>query len=103
MKNLTFPQISEFLRATRVIMLKDLQVWLRQPVTLIATVAPAVILILVELLGAQAVGRSPVALVVQDSGPQGKQMAQAIRDADVFRLQEVDASRGQTLLKKDRK
>jgi ABC-2 type transport system permease protein len=99
MKNLTFPQISEFLRATRVIMLKDLQVWLRQPVTLIATVAPAVILILVELLGAQAVGRSPVALVVQDSGPQGKQIAQAIRDANVFRLQEVDAARAQMLLK----
>ena len=80
-------------------MFKDLQVWLRQPVTLIATVAPALILILVELLGAQAVGRSPVALVVQDSGPQGLQMAQAIRDADVFRLQEVDAARAQALLK----
>jgi len=99
MKNQTQPKISEFFRATRVIMLKDLQVWLRQPVTLIATVAPALILILVELLGAQAVGRSPVALVVQDSGPQGLQIAQAIRDANVFRLQEVDVARAQVLLK----
>ena len=30
-------KISEFIRATRVIMIKDLQVWLRQPVTLAAT------------------------------------------------------------------
>jgi ABC-type multidrug transport system permease subunit len=80
-------------------MLKDLQVWLRQPVTLAATVAPALILILVELLGAQTVGRSPVALVVQDNGPQATRMAQAIRDANVFRLQEVDAARAQALLK----
>jgi ABC-2 type transport system permease protein len=99
MNNKAYSQISEFFRATWVIMLKDLQVWLRQPVTLIATIAPAVILILVEILGAQAVGRSPVALVVQDSGPQGLQIAQAIRDADVFRLQEVDAAQAQVLLK----
>jgi ABC-type multidrug transport system permease subunit len=92
-------KILAFFRATWVIMLKDLQVWLRQPVTLAATVAPALILILVELLGAQAVGRSPVALVVQDNGPQATRMAQAIRDANVFRLQEVDAARAQALLK----
>jgi ABC-type multidrug transport system permease subunit len=40
-----------------------------------------------------------VALVVQDSGPQGLQIAQAIRDANVFRLREVDAARAQVLLK----
>jgi ABC-type multidrug transport system permease subunit len=99
MKNQAYNPISEFFRATWVIMRKDLQVWLRQPVTLAATVAPALVLILVELLGAQAVGRSPVALVVQDSGSQGTRMAQSIRDANVFRLQEVDAVRAQALLK----
>jgi ABC-type multidrug transport system permease subunit len=99
MKNKAYSQISEFFRATWVIMLKDMQVWLRQPVTLIATVAPAVILILVEILGAQAVGRSPVALVVQDSGPEAARIAQAIRDANVFRLQEVDSAQAQVLLK----
>ena len=99
MKKQAYNPVLEFFRATEVIMRKDLQVWLHQPVTLLVTFAPALILILVELLGAQAVGRSPVALVVQDSGPQGLQMAQAIRDANVFRLQEVDATRAQTLLK----
>ncbi len=89
----------EFFRATRVIMIKDLQIWLHQPVTLAATIAPALVFLLVEMLGAQAVGLSPVALVVQDRGPQGTQIAQAIRDADVFRLQEVDAAKAQILLK----
>jgi ABC-2 type transport system permease protein len=99
MKDRAHNPVLDFFRAARVIMLKDLQVWLRQPVTLAATVAPALILILVELLGAHAVGRSPVALVVQDRGPQAAQMAQAIREANVFRLQEVDAARAQALLK----
>ena len=40
-----------------------------------------------------------MALVVQDSGLQASQMAQAIWEADVFRLQEVDATQAQALLK----
>ncbi|HVM71356.1 MAG TPA: ABC transporter permease [Anaerolineales bacterium] len=91
--------ILEFFLATRVIMTKDLQVWLRQPVMLVATIAPALVLLLVEMLAAQAVGRSPVALVIQDGGLQGARMAQAIQDADVFRIQQVDANKAQALLK----
>jgi len=91
--------ILEFFLAARVIMTKDLQVWLRQPVMLVATIAPALVLLLVEMLAAQAVGRSPVALVIQDGGLQGARMAQAIQDADVFRIQQVDANKAQTLLK----
>ncbi len=99
LKNQAHPLVLEFFHATWVILIKDLQVWLRQPVTLAATFAPPLLFLLVQALGAEAVGRSPVALVVLDRGPQGAQMAQAIRDADVFRLQEVDASQAQTLLK----
>jgi ABC-type multidrug transport system permease subunit len=99
MKNQVRNKFFEFIQATWVIMSKDLQVWVRQPVTLVATFAPPLFFLLVQFLGAESVGRSPVALVVQDSGPQGTRMAQAIRDADVFRLQEVDAAKGQILLK----
>jgi ABC-2 type transport system permease protein len=88
----------EFLRAAWVIMAKDLRVWLRQPVTIAATFVPPLVFLLIQALGAVAVGRSPVALVVQDSGPQGIRIAQAFRDADVFRLQEVDAARARILL-----
>ncbi len=99
LKNQGHHQVIEFLQATWVILIKDLQVWLRQPVTLVATFAPPLVFLLVQALGAESVGRSPVALVVQDRGPQGAQVVQAIRDADVFRLQEVDATRAEALLK----
>jgi ABC-type multidrug transport system permease subunit len=95
----TFHQVSEFFHATWVILIKDLQVWLRQPVTIAATFVPPLVFLLVQAVGSVAVGRSPVALVVLDSGPQGAQIAQAIRQADVFRLQEVDAVKAQLLLK----
>src|SRR3954471_13898906 len=90
----------EFLWATWVILIKDLRIWLRQPVTIAATIVPPLVFLLVQALAAQAVGRSPVALVVEDSSPQAAQVAQAIRDADVFRLHEVDAAQAQVLLKK---
>jgi len=91
--------ILNFLRATWLIWIKDLRVWLRQPLTMVVTIVPPLIFLMVQALGAEAVGRSPVALVNQDSGPQGAQIVQAIREANVFRLQEVDAAKAQALLK----
>ena len=91
--------IRNFLRATWFISRKDIRVWLRQPANIAATIVPALVMLLVQALGAQAVGRSPVALVVEDTGAQGAQIAQAIRDADVFRLHEVDAAQAQAQLK----
>jgi ABC-2 type transport system permease protein len=91
--------VAEFFQATWVIFIKDLQVWLRQPVTIAATFVPPLVFLFVQAVGSVAVGRSPVALVILDKGPQGAQIAQAIRNADVFRLQEVDAAKAQSLLK----
>ena len=91
--------IRSFLRATWFISRKDIRVWLRQPANIAATVVPALVILLVQALGAQAVGRSPVALVVEDTGAKGAQIAQAIRAADVFRLHEVDAAQAQAQLK----
>jgi ABC-type multidrug transport system permease subunit len=91
--------IRNFFRTTWFILRKDLQIWLRQPANIAATIVPALVVLLVQALGAQAVGRSPVALVVQDTGTQGVLIAQAIRSADVFRLHEVDAAQAQTQLK----
>jgi ABC-type multidrug transport system permease subunit len=91
--------IRNFLRTTWLILRKDIQVWLRQPANIAATIVPPLVILFVQALGAQAVGRSPVALVLQDSGAQGAQIAQAIRKADVFRLHEVDAAQAQVQLK----
>jgi hypothetical protein len=46
---------------------KDIGVWIRQPTTITATVLPAIAFMLILYFGAQAVGRNPVALVVQDN------------------------------------
>jgi len=89
----------DFIRVTWFIMRKDIRVWIRQPTTIAATILPPLVLLFVQAVGAQAVGRSPVALVVQDPGPQATRIGQALRAADVFRLQEVNASRAETLLK----
>ena len=91
--------ILNFLRTTWSILRKDLQIWLRQPANIAATIVPALVILFIQALGAQAVGRSPVALVVEDTGTQGALIAQAIRSADVFRLHEVDATQAQTELK----
>lgn len=91
-------RLPTLLFAIWVIMRKDIRVWLRQPANIAATVVPPLAFLLAQALGAAAVGRSPVALVVQDAGPHGAQIAAAIRSADVFRLHEVDAAEAQRQL-----
>jgi ABC-type multidrug transport system permease subunit len=88
-----------FWRITWAIWRKDVRVWLRQPANVAATFLPPLFFLIVQALGAEAVGRSPVALVVEDRGPEGARIAQTIRAADVFRLREVNAQQAQTLLR----
>jgi ABC-2 type transport system permease protein len=88
-----------FVRATWVILRKDIRVWLRQPAIMAATIVPPLAFLLVGALGAAAVGRSPVALVNLDRGARGAQMAQSIQGADVFRISSVDQQQAQALLK----
>ncbi len=89
-----------FFRALWAIIIKDLMIWIRQPVNVAATVLPPLIFLLIEFLGAAAVGRSPVALVQIDQGAKGAQMAQIFHQADVFRLTDVSSeTQAQALLK----
>ena len=91
--------MANFLRITWAILYKDIRVWLRQPANVAATVFPPIAFLLVQALGAAAVGRSPVALVNLDSGFQGARIVAAIQQADVFRLHETDTTHAQDLLK----
>jgi ABC-2 type transport system permease protein len=90
---------TSFFRAAWALARKDLRVWLRQPVTIAVTLVPPLVFILVGALAAQAVGRSPVALVNQDAGPEGAHITQAIEQADVFRLHTVSTESAQTMLR----
>src|SRR5579884_3517428 len=58
-----------FWRTIWTILRKDIVVWLCHPATVAATVVPALAFLLVNALGAAAVGRSPVALVTLDHAP----------------------------------
>lgn len=92
--------MSKSLRALWALIRKDLGVWIRQPANVVATVFPPLAFLLVEFLGAAAVGRSPVALVQMDQGPKAAQMAQIFHQADVFRLTDASSpSQAQLLLK----
>jgi ABC-2 type transport system permease protein len=87
-----------FFHAIWVILRKDIRVLLRQPVTIAVTVLPPIAFLLVNALGAAAVGRNPVALVTLDQGVKGQQMAQIIHTADVFRITDATPAQAQALL-----
>ncbi len=86
-----------FVRAVWTMCKKDVRVWLRQPANVAITVLPALALLFVDALSAGAVGRSPVALVTLDQGARGQQMAQIIRQADLFRVSDATSAQAQAL------
>lgn len=88
-----------FFRTIWAIFKKDLEVWLRNGRNVAATIIPPLSFLLIQALGAVAVGRSPVALVTLDSGPKGIQMQQIFHQADVFRITDATPQRAQLLLK----
>ena len=64
---------------------KDLSIWIRSPATIIVTIVPALVLLLVLILGAAAVTGSPVAIVNDDSGGVAAQkFVQIAKDYDGF-------------------
>jgi ABC-type multidrug transport system permease subunit len=89
---------TQFLRTIWAILRKDLAIWFRQPANVAVTVLPPIAFLLVNALGAAAVGRSPVALVTLDHGPKGIQMQQIFHDADVFRITDATSQQANTLL-----
>ena len=90
---------TSFLRTVGAIFRKDLAVWLRNGRNIATTLLPPLVFLLVQALGAAAVGRSPVALVTLDTGPQGREMQQIFHNADVFRITDATPVQAQLLLK----
>lgn len=90
--------MSTFLRTVWIVLWKDLRVWIRQPAGIAATFVPALGFLLVQALGAAAVGRSPVALVTLDHGAKGQQMQQIFHSADVFRVTDTTPQQARVML-----
>jgi ABC-type multidrug transport system permease subunit len=76
---------------------KDLVVWLRNKRNIFGTIVPPLSFLLVQALGAAAVGRSPVALVTLDQRAKGLQMEQIFHQADVFRITDTTPAQAQKL------
>jgi ABC-2 type transport system permease protein len=77
---------------------KDFAVWLRQPTAVASTVLPALGLIVVLYIGAAAVGRNPVALVVEDNGPHAQELAAILEDSDAFNVSVLSADQATAAL-----
>jgi ABC-type multidrug transport system permease subunit len=65
---------------------KDIGVWLRQPTAITATILPAIAFMIILYFGAQAVGRNPVALVVQDNGSRAQELVSILNRSDAFKV-----------------
>jgi ABC-type multidrug transport system permease subunit len=65
---------------------KDIGVWLRQPTSIAATILPAIAFMIILYFGAQAVGRNPVAVVVQDNGPHAQELVNILSHSDAFKV-----------------
>jgi ABC-2 type transport system permease protein len=63
---------------------KDICVWLRQPVTIAATLLPAIGFIIVVFFYTAAVGRNPVALVIRGTGPHTRQLVNILEHSEAF-------------------
>ena len=72
---------ASFFRTIWAIFRKDIAVWWNNRRNVTATLIPPLVFLLVQAVGAVAVGRSPVALVTLDSGPQGRLMQQIFHQA----------------------
>src|ERR1051325_2439949 len=65
---------------------KDIGVWLRQTTAITATILPAIAFMIILYFGAQAVGRNPVAIVVQDNGPRAQELVSILNSSDAFKV-----------------
>jgi ABC-2 type transport system permease protein len=86
-----------FTRSLLAIWKKDLQVWARHPLRLLSSLIVPCTYFIVVALAAQATGTNPVAVVNLDGEPTSRQIMQALTEADVFRIQVVDASTARQL------
>lgn len=86
-----------FWRRAWTICQKDIRVWWRHPTFVLVTIIPALAILLLTLLGAAAVGHTPVALVVQDTRIDGQEMARIFQQADVFKVSVVNAQQAQQM------
>jgi len=86
------------LRPVLAIAAKDILTWVRTPSAIAVSLLPPIAFLLIIFVAAGAVGRNPVALVVQDSGPQAQRLVSILEDSDAFRVQRATPEEATHLL-----
>src|SRR5215472_12323488 len=89
--------MTSFIHSVWTIYRKDMAVWSRNRLTLLASILPVAGLFLIQAIGTASVGRNPVALVLLDHGPVGAQLQQAFHKADVFILYDATPEQASVL------
>lgn len=85
-------------RALLAIVRKDLVIWWRTPAAIAGTIAPPLAFLLITFVAGAAVGRTPVALVVEDPGPQASRLATIVSDSPAFRVHRTSSGDAETML-----
>lgn len=92
-----------WLRASRAICANDLSAWLRSPWAVVACVLPPLAMGALVAVLTLAVGRQPVALVVEDHGLAAEQMAQILRgDREAYLVHELAPAEAESALRQQR-
>lgn len=86
-------------RAIWALVRKDILIWSRQPTSIAATLLPTLGFVVIILIEARAVGRNPVALVVQDGGPHARELARIITESDAFVAYPMNAAQADAALR----
>jgi len=90
------------MRAVWAVARSDVKRWRRSPVLVAATLVPALGMALMVVALTYAVGRQPVALVVEGHGPTADHIIEIIRESDGFFLVERTAAEAQDDLEAQR-
>ncbi|WP_281414521.1 ABC transporter permease [Pseudarthrobacter albicanus] len=75
------------LRAVLAIAAKDILTWARTPSAIAVSLLPPIAFLLIIFIVAGATGRNPVAVVVENNGPQAQRLVSILNDSDAFRVQ----------------
>jgi ABC-2 type transport system permease protein len=105
MKKGRYVMLDTFFRPLLAVFKKDFIIWLRNPLSIVASLGPILAILVVQGIGSgggnagQFVGRNPVALVTLDHATKGMQMRQILYRSNVFRLTDATPQQAQDLMK----
>ena len=97
--------LDTFFRPLLAVFKKDFIIWLRNPLSIVASLVPILAILVIQGIGSggggagQAVGRNPVALVTLDHGSKGMQMRQILYQSKVFRLTDATPQQAKALMR----